>query len=43
LGWTQQEIADKTGLDQSVVSRIMQNTEIGKIHNFIDDQFKTTL
>jgi len=40
LGWTQHEIADKTGLDQSVVSRIMQNTEIGKIHNFINDQLK---
>ena len=37
LGWTQEEIAEKTGLDQSSISKIMNNTEIGKIHNFLQD------
>lgn len=35
LGWTQAEIAQAVGLDQSVISRIMQNAEIGNLHNLL--------
>jgi hypothetical protein len=32
-GWTQQEIGEKIELNQSNISRIMQNTDFGKTHN----------
>lgn len=35
LGWTQAEIAGLVGLDRSVVSRIVQITEIGNLHNLL--------
>lgn len=35
LGWTQQKIADEVILDQSQISRIMQNTDFGKTHKEI--------
>lgn len=36
LGWTQDEIAEVTGIGQHQVSRIMQNGEIAKMRNDID-------
>ena len=33
LGWTQEMIGKAIGKDQSVVSRIMQNTDTSKVHN----------
>jgi len=33
LGWTQQAIGEKINLDQSVISRIMQNSNFTNIHN----------
>lgn len=35
LGFTQEAIAGKVGIDQSVVSRIMQNANFGNLHNFL--------
>ena len=35
LGWTQEEIGEAVDLDQSVISKIMQNTEFGILHNFL--------
>jgi transcriptional regulator with XRE-family HTH domain len=35
LGWTQEKIAGAVGIDQSVVSRIVQNTIFGKINNLL--------
>ena len=40
LGWTQQEIAEKTRLTDRTIRDIGTNTEIGKISAFIDDQLK---
>ena len=37
LGWTQEEIAELTGLERSSISKIVNNTNIGKIHNSIND------
>ena len=34
LGWSQEKIAEKVGLDQSVVSRIVQNGNFAEMHNF---------
>lgn len=31
-GWTQQEIADKIGKNQGSISKIMQKSELGKVH-----------
>jgi len=35
LGWTQEEIAGEVGIDQSSVSKIMNNANFGEIHNFL--------
>ena len=35
LGWTQEEIAEKVGLERSSISIIVNNTESGKIHNLL--------
>jgi len=35
LGWTQEKIAKVVGLDRSAVSRIVQNTKIGEMHNLL--------
>ena len=35
LGWSQLEIGERVGLNQSQVSRIMQNADFGKTHNEI--------
>ena len=40
LGWTQDEIAEKTGLTSRTIREIGSNTEIGKISAFINDQLK---
>ncbi len=33
--WTQEKIAKVVGLDQSAVSRIVQNTKISEMHNLL--------
>ncbi|RLC31136.1 MerR family transcriptional regulator, partial [Candidatus Woesebacteria bacterium] len=35
LGWTQEQVAQVVGLDRSAVSRIVQNTKITEMHNFL--------
>jgi len=35
LGWTQGKIAKVVGLDRSVISRNVQNTKIGNMHNLL--------
>ncbi|PXF56279.1 MAG: hypothetical protein C4B58_14065 [Deltaproteobacteria bacterium] len=35
LGWTQEMIAKVVGLDRSVISRNVQNTKIGDMHNLL--------
>ena len=35
LGWTQEKIAKVVGVDRSVVSKIVQNTKIGDMHNLL--------
>lgn len=37
LGWTQEEIAGVVGIDQSVISKNMQNTDFGKLHIFLSE------
>lgn len=37
LGWTQEEIAKIAGIDRSVISKIVQNGEIAKMHNSISN------
>jgi len=35
-GWTQQEIGEKVGLERSSVTKIVNNTDFGKIHNEVN-------
>ncbi len=35
-GWTQEQIAEVMGKDRSVISRIVQNTKFGEMHNFME-------
>ena len=35
LGWILEKIAKMVGLDRSVVSKIVQNTKIGDMHNLL--------
>ena len=35
LGWSQEKISEKVGLERSVISRIVQNTKIGNLHNLL--------
>jgi len=37
IGWTQEEIADVTGLSRNRVSEIVENTNFGKIDNFLSE------
>lgn len=37
LGWTQEEIAEATGLTQQRVQQIMRNAHLGKIHNLLSE------
>jgi len=39
-GWTQPKIGKAVGLDQSVVSRIMQNGDFAKMHNKMQEFLK---
>ena len=36
LRWAQEQIAKVVGLDRSAVSRIVQNTKFGEMHNFLE-------
>ncbi len=40
LNWTQEEIGKMVGLDQSVISRIMQNVDFDKTHNEMQAHLK---
>ena len=37
LGWTQEEIGERLGIDQSAISRDMQNCHLAKIHNALPE------
>ena len=36
LGWTQTEIADMVGVNKSTISRVLQNTDFGKMQQEIE-------
>lgn len=37
LGWTQEEIAGRLGVDQGLISKNMKNSHLGKIHNLLGE------
>jgi predicted transcriptional regulator len=39
LGWTQEEIGERLGVVQSVVSRDMQNSQLGKMHEALGEHW----